>query len=199
MIFLLCVKTEQKSEVEVDLSALQFISTDNQLTASALNKDIFKAKDSRVVALWNSYYPNTPFPSVSYFLKGKSAVGSAFQTEGIKLSKQDTANIVINFIESLRAFALTKKSSNLKFASFVKCRANTDSGIHFFDSVDDLIAALKADDFEILSEYKETSQLFDYSKIVEGIQKSKADSKEEKAALAEAKKAAKKAEKQKEV
>ena len=52
-------------------------------------------------------------------------------------------------------------------------------------------------DFEIVSEYKETTQLFDYSKIVEGIQKNKADSKEEKAALAEAKKAAKKAEKTK--
>lgn len=192
-----CAKTEQKSQVEIDLSALQFISTDNQLTASALNKDIFKTKDSKVVALWNSYYPHTPFPSVSYFLKGKSAVGSAFQTEGVKLSAQDTANIAINFIESLRAFSLTKKSSRLNFASFEKCTVNTDSGPHLFDSIDDLVAALKAEDFEIVSEYKETAQLFDYSKIVEGIQKNKADSKEEKAALAEAKKAAKKAEKTK--
>lgn len=182
-------QTEHESKVVINLNELQFISTDGQLRARAVDSEIFGPDAPghlKIKAIWEMNFPNTAFPSRKYYIKGKPGsadthLRGAFQTEGVKLSDKDTAELVKFLLDGFRRFHLTKRSSELKFAKIDRVMLHTELGIEQI-SAEDLDRLLDSPDFKVNSFYNETDTMRDYSHIKQAIESSKEASEADRAA-----------------
>jgi hypothetical protein len=187
--------TSLSSYVNIDLDALQFISTNHQINAAAIDPGVFDRGSKsyeNVKAIWEENYPETPMPDVKYFNKVDSQgnVCSQYSTMGVKLSDADVASIVLWFMQRFAQFSLEKRDAFLKFHSFTDIIINTTSGKEKYITLSDLQNRLTSEDWSVFSSYAETDTPVSCEHIFQHIEESKNASKAEKAEkVAKAKKA----------
>lgn len=177
---------EQRAKVIINLSELQFISTDSQLTPPAVFADTFDTDNvgyEEIARIWAENYPNTPFPTVAYYTKGRDGDGvdvGAYQTEGVKLSDRTVADLVLWFLDRISSFHLTKNKAYLHFDRFDNVSTFGEGGSHSFMDMSELREHLLSSDFAVNSAYTETDTVRDYSGILAHIKNSKDDAKKNK-------------------
>jgi hypothetical protein len=151
-----CGETRLRSTVSINLSDLQFISTD-ALGRVSINPEYFDSPNSDIIDAWEFRFPNTPFPNgTSFFFNGRPVDDEmAYATQGVKISDKDVSKIVIHFLNKLKQFKLEKRTGWLEYESIQDIKLHTDEGIHHIDTPEELEDLLNSETFAVNSLYRD--------------------------------------------
>lgn len=164
------LETEFRSRVALNLSELQFISTNSAFGAPNIEEGIFAPSNEghdQIKRIWDENFPNTPFPAIAFYRKGRpgSLMTTAYQTRGVKLSNKEVAVLAEFLISSFENFVLQKNSGYLEFFTFENVSINTSDGPIALKDIAELRDRIRSDSFEVNSFYEHTTDVKDYSDI----------------------------------